>query len=82
MEVSSIRQDGKRRCIWVFLMLLRRSRACTWNYCAAPPPLSSATSTPSSTWGACPALPLRQCQGVILAWDQDGHLEWNLRMLD
>ena len=48
----------------------------------AAPPLSSATSTPSSTWGACPALPLRQCQGVILAWDQDGHLEWNLRMLD
>ena len=54
-SLTYIGEDGKKRSVWVFVMTLGWSRPATWNWSdgRTPPPLSSATSMPLSTWVVC-----------------------------
>ena len=57
-SLAYIGQDGRKHRIWVFVMTLDWAGPgpATWSWSGGrtPPPSSSVTSTPSSTWAECP----------------------------
>ena len=55
-SLSYISEDGRKHRVWVFVMTMGWSRACYVELVRGrtPPPSSSVTPTPSSTWAAFP----------------------------
>ena len=77
---SYVDEKGRKRQ-WAFVMVLGWSRAIYGSSSGETRPASySATSTPSTTWVACPGAACMTAKVVTLGRDEEGRTEWNRRI--